>query len=195
MHTPLADKPNLVTSAWVMKRAMSTAAFWELENLRGGLTDNCSYTLIFICGVCLSDAFVHAADEKLNTLDEFSTSEMTETLAAAQSASSSPARKVEPWTEELIHSITGVFKFLLSSPTEYVPRQHRNTFFRRALVADLAIWSSAAGHQHLDTLATKSSTWIRMWIVRMTEAYAALDVLVSSLYKIFRLGVLSSDRQ
>jgi hypothetical protein len=117
------------------------------------------------------DAFLHVMDERLKVLDEINVADLT-------NITSPSGWKVKPWSEEQILSITDIFNFLLMSPAEYIPRQHRSSFFRRALTADLSVWSSLVTNKQLVPSAVRASTRIRLWIAEMADAHSGLHFSV-----------------
>ena len=116
----------------------------------------------------------------LKFVDEIDVTEVTNVFLASPSKKPSNKRLRKFLSEEHVRCIGGVYKFLLSSPKEYIPKHQRTTFLRRALVADVVIWSDISGCHELEGSYTKISSWIRSWVADITEGQGGTNMLVSN---------------
>ncbi|THH11364.1 hypothetical protein EW145_g684 [Phellinidium pouzarii] len=143
--------PSSLSFNWDLEQAMRSAAFWELPRLRDAL--------IFV---------LDKASENAQGID------LDKLLKQIQFKSKNTTIS---WALQQVQLIASVFEMLLRAPREYLPRASRSTFFRRALVADLAIFLTI--HQSTVELINGHRTRmvIRAWLSSISDTSCVLDIV------------------
>lgn len=72
-----------------------------------------------------------------------------------------------------IRAVKNAYELLLLAPMEYLPRSARSDTFRRALIADVAVWVSLG--------QSDTRTVLRSWLKHMTDAFGFVEILVGTL--------------
>ncbi|EJD04377.1 uncharacterized protein FOMMEDRAFT_155506 [Fomitiporia mediterranea MF3/22] len=147
-----------ISFAWVLDRALRSAAFWELPNLRDAM-------------VAELDAATQCAvwDDLPKTL-----------MHVQRSMESMKPRKSSAitWDEQQVRLVLASFSMLLRAPREYLPRSSRLTFVRRALVADLVIVSMERdGAEFPIEVGRKTRRIILSWILSISDTVNIAEIV------------------
>ncbi|KAL5495654.1 hypothetical protein ACEPAI_1117 [Sanghuangporus weigelae] len=167
-------EPNQICFMWLLNRVLQSAAFWELPNIRDAVISNIDSVTQFAKWDVFSD--------------------LLKQVRAPNETKSSSVDSLEAWMTEQVQSVLAAFRLLLRAPREYLPRDARLVFVRRALVSDLAISrherESAKDSSVLPRI-TKAS--IRSWITSVSDSCDITDIISIHLLAYVEYLIIESD--
>ncbi|KAI5119926.1 hypothetical protein M0805_000891 [Coniferiporia weirii] len=134
-----------------LERAMRSAAFWELPNLR--------------------DALVSVLERSSEN------AQWTDFGKLLKQTQSNSKKATTTWDPKRVQLTASTFETLLRAPREYLPRASRPVFFRCALVSDLVVFHSMRQAKRDSAVYHRTRTVIRAWLSSMSDAFSILDVI------------------